>query len=71
MTDTAKLKQVIADSGLKMDHIAKQIGISRASLYNYVNNRAEFRQSHIEALSTLLKLTPEQRLAIFFARGGV
>lgn len=71
MTDTAKLKQAIAESGLKMDYIAQQMGISRVSLYNYVNNRAEFRASHIETLSKLLKLDPEQRLAIFFAVGGV
>lgn len=71
MTDTAKLKKAIADNGLKMDHLAQQLGISRATLYNYVNNRAEFRASHIEALSNILKLTPDQRMAIFFARSGV
>lgn len=71
MTDTAKLKQAIADSGLKKSHIAKQMGISRASLDNYINNRTEFRQSHIESLSTILKLDKDQRLAIFFAANGV
>lgn len=70
MTDTAKLKQAITDSGLKKGYIAKQMRISRPSLDNYINNRAEFRASHIEALSTILKLDPEQRMAIFFAKGG-
>lgn len=71
MTDTAKLKDAISTSGLKFDHIAQQMGISRASLYNYINNRTEFRASHIEKLSTILGLEPEQRMAIFFADGGV
>ena len=70
MTDTEKLKKAIADSGLKKGYIAKQMGISRVSLDNYINNRAEFRASHIEALSTILQLDPEQRMAIFFAVNG-
>lgn len=70
MTDTAKLKKAIADSGLKKSHIAKQMGITRQSLDRYINNRAEFRASHIETLSTLLKLDSAQRMAIFFARSG-
>ena len=71
MTDTEKLKKAIADSGLKKGHIAKQMGVSRASLDNYINNRAEFRQSHIESLSKILKLNADQRMAIFFATNGV
>ena len=71
MTDTAKLKQAIADSGLKKGYIAKQMGISRTSLDNYINNRTELRQSHIEALSTILNLDKDQRLSIFFAANGV
>jgi transcriptional regulator with XRE-family HTH domain len=70
MTDTAKLKQAIADSGLKKSHIAQQMGITRQSLDRYINNKAEFRASHIETLSTILKLVPEQRMAIFFAPSG-
>lgn len=71
MTDTAKLKKAIADSGLKKSHIAKQMGITRQSLDRYINNRAEFRASHIEKLSTILKLDADQRMAIFFATKGV
>lgn len=70
MTDTAKLKQAIADSGLKKSHIAQQMGITRQSLDRYINNKAEFRASHIATLSAILKLEPEQRLAIFFAPSG-
>lgn len=70
MTDTKKLKQAIADSGLKLDHIAKEMGVSRVSLYNYINCRADFRLSHIESLSRILGLDPAQKLAIFFAPDG-
>ena len=70
MTDTAKLQRIIADRGLKKTHIAQQMGISSASLYNYIHNRAELRQSHIETLSTILGLTDAQKLSIFFAPSG-
>lgn len=70
MTDTAKLKKAIEDSGLKKGQIAKLMGITRASLCNYVNNRSEFRASHIEKLSEILKLDTDQRMAIFFANSG-
>lgn len=70
MTDTAKLKQAIADSGLKKGYIAEQMGITRASLDNYINNRSEFRVSHIRSLSEILQLDPEQQMAIFFAPSG-
>ena len=70
LTDTKKLKQVIADSGLKKSHIAKQMGISRASLDNYLKGKTECRVSHIRALSEILHLDPEQQKAIFFADSG-
>lgn len=70
MTDTAKLEKLIAESGIKKVYIAQQMGISCATLYNYINNRAELRQSHIETLSEILGLDGNQKLAIFFAPSG-
>ena len=71
MTNTELLEKAIKDSGLKKGFIAGKLGLSRAGLANCINNRAEFKLSHVGMLCDLLKLDVEQRNAIFFARSGV
>ena len=71
MTNKALLEDAIQKSGLKKKHIAEQIGLSRVGFNNCLNNRAEFKASHIHALCQLLDIKPEQREAIFFASFGV
>lgn len=70
MTDTQALNDAINASGLKRGYIANALGVSHAGLINMINNRAEFRASHIFKLTALLRLTPAQRDAIFFAEIG-
>ena len=70
MTDTVKLKKAIEVSGLKKSHIAKQLGISRVSLCNALQGKTEVRESQMQKLASLLSLTDEKKLAIFFARSG-
>lgn len=57
MTDTALLKQVIHDSGLKLDYIANSIGISRQSLSKKINNVTSFNQYEIFKLCEILNIT--------------
>ena len=71
MTNTKLLEEAIERSGLKRGKIAEVLGVSRAGLLNLINGRAEFRISQMQALSRLLKLTEEQKNAIFFADDGV
>lgn len=70
MTDTEKLEQLIADSGLKKGYIADKIGISRSGFSDLIHNRAEFRVSLIHQLRLLLNMTDHQVIEIFFADGG-
>lgn len=70
MTNTKLLEAAIERSGLKKGKIAERLGVSRGGLTNLINNRAEFRASQIQVFCELLKLTAEQRDAIFFAAGG-
>lgn len=68
MTDTIKLKQVIAKSGLKTSAICERTGIKQSTLYNKLNDRAgEFTVTEAQALSNALNLTDKQRKEIFFA----
>lgn len=70
MINTELLERVIAESGLKKGYIAEQLGVSRTTLNNYITNKAEFRVSQVNTLSTLLKIDEAQRTAIFFAVDG-
>lgn len=70
MVNRKLLMQTIQDSGLKKTHIAECIGVSRAGLSNLLSGRSEFRESQMHKLCQLLKLSDEQRLAIFFAANG-
>lgn len=71
MTNTKMLEQIIKARGLKKGYIAEQLGVSRSGLINLINNRAEFRASQIQTLTSLLNLNEAQRNAIFFACDGV
>lgn len=69
MTDTALLKQRIADSGLKIGFIAEFVGISRQLLWKKINNQSPFNQYEIEKMCNVLKITKlSEKEAIFFAK---
>lgn len=67
MTNTELLKEKIEQSGYKIHFIAKKVGLTYQGLQNKINNRSEFRANEIQALYTMLGLTEEERVAIFFA----
>jgi len=63
MTDTAKLNNIIKDSGLKKQKIAEIIGITPNSLSRKIKNLTEFKGSEIQTLSTLLKVNTIQQIS--------
>ena len=67
MTDSKLLREKIEESGLKITHIAKMVGLTYHGLLNKIDNRSEFRATEIKGLSDILHLTEEDRIAIFFA----
>ena len=67
VTNKKLLEEHIARSGLKKGYIAEQIGLSLQGFRNCLNNRAEFRASHIAKLCELLGLDATLKEAIFFA----
>lgn len=68
MTDSKKLGDEIADSGMKITAIAKKIGITREGFYKKLNNETEFKASEILALQKILRLSNKKRDEIFFAK---
>ncbi len=67
MVDLNKLKTTIDDSGITIVSIAGKIGISREGLYKKLSGEAEFKASEIEKITEALRLSKEERDAIFFA----
>lgn len=70
MTNRKLLERAIQESGLKKNHIAQALGMSRPTFNSYMEGRQEFRVSHMNILCALLKIDPTQREAIFFEHGG-
>lgn len=57
MTNTKLLREIIAEKGLKLTYIAKELGISRESLSRKIANKNEFLPSEINKLCKILGIT--------------
>ena len=68
VTDSEKLKERISKSGLKLEHIAGQLGISRQALRYKIDGRRDFRAAEMAKLQEILNLSLEEKEQIFFAK---
>lgn len=68
MTNTAMLKDVISNMGIPITTLAKKCGLSTQSFYHKLEGKTEFKQSEIAAIKDALRLTTDERDAIFFAQ---
>lgn len=65
MTNRKLLEQTIQNSGIKMSHIADQLGISRAGLNNKISGKSEFKVSELLQMQRLLNLDDATTRDIF------
>ena len=66
MTNTKLLREKIEASGLKLQYIADQLGITRFGLYKKLQDGSEFKPSQIVKLCELLRIeTAEEREQFF------
>ena len=56
MTDTKRLRKIIKDKGLTLTYIARELGISRETLRNKIENITEFLPSEINKLCKILDI---------------
>ena len=68
MTNTELLRAAIERSGYKKTYIAQRIGLTYQGYLNKERGESELRQSEIEGICDLLRLTAEEKEAIFFAK---
>lgn len=67
MVNIQALKDSIKESGVTMAALSRKTGILRETLYNRLDGKGEFKASEISAISSVLRLTREERDSIFFA----
>lgn len=68
MTNSAKLRKVIKNRGMKYGFLAESLGLSGYGLQRKIDGKSEFKAKEIEKLSELLQLTLEHKEEIFFAK---
>ena len=67
MTNTALLEEKIKQSGYKRGYIAAKLGRTRYGLALKISGKNEFTASEISILCSLLGISAEDRMRIFFA----
>lgn len=66
LTNTNELKAFYSKQGFTLERLAEHIGLSRTTMSYKINNKIEFKSSEILAIQKVLKMTNEEREAIFF-----
>jgi len=66
MADTKKLNDIIQSKGLKLEFVAKSIGISVGSMSNKMNGKTDFKLPEVQKLIKLLDISIEVANEIFF-----
>lgn len=67
MSDIARLKEIMSESGIPKAEIARRAGIERVTLYNRLAGSGDFTAREIIGLTRTLKLTKTQRDEIFLS----
>lgn len=65
MTNTNKLKAKMIEYGFTIMSLAKELGISKTSLSQKVNNKVRFSQQNIRDITRLLNLNGSDVIDIF------
>ena len=67
MTDSEKLKAIIAERGYELRNVAELMDLSAKELQLLVDNRKEFRSGEVAALCDILDISSvEEKRDIFF-----
>lgn len=61
-----KLIKLISDNGLKLNFIAKKLGLERTSLYKKLHGKSKFNPEEITTLVNILHIPSREVGNIFF-----
>lgn len=68
MVQTALIEK-IKEAGLSQEAVAANLKISRVALNSKLRGRSEFKVSEAKQMMTILNLSRDQFMAIFFTEG--
>lgn len=68
MINTNKLKGKIVERGLNIESLAKEMDIDKATLYRKISNSEKFSIKELDLIVSVLRLSPEEAMAIFFSQ---
>ncbi|MBQ3318162.1 MAG: helix-turn-helix transcriptional regulator [Spirochaetales bacterium] len=66
MSNRKRLAEIIQSKGLKLEFVAKSIGISVGSMSNKMNGKTDFKLPEVQKLMELLGLSISEAYDIFF-----
>lgn len=66
MANRKRLAEIIQSKGLKLEFVAKSIGISVGSMSNKMNGKTDFKLPEVQKLMELLGLSISEAYDIFF-----
>ena len=66
MANRKRLAEIIQSKGLKLEFVAKSIGISVGSMSNKMNGKTDFKLPEVQKLMELLGLSIAEAYDIFF-----
>jgi len=66
--NTQLLDEKITDSGIKVSHIIKKLGLSPEGFYKKKRGETPFRTAEIYVICDLLRLTEAEKSLIFYPK---
>lgn len=66
--DCELLSEKIKESGLKINYLCENLGISRAGFWKKVKGETPFRVPEVFVLCSLLKIENEDKMKIFYPK---
>jgi predicted transcriptional regulator len=61
-----KLKEALKEEGITIIWLSERLGLSRPTLYKYLDNPEEFRMKHLKKIASYLDITEREALINYF-----
>jgi len=60
------LKEVLKERGITVIFLSERLGLSRPTLYKYIDNPSEFKIKHLRKVAKYLELSEREALINYF-----
>ena len=60
------LKEILKEKGITVIFLSERLGLSRPTLYKYIDNPSEFKIKHLRKVAKYLELSEREALINYF-----